>query len=311
MSEIREPVVASVLGTAVGDALGLPFEGLPKRRVARMLGAGPLGHHFLLGRGMVSDDTEQSVFVVQSLFECQGDVDRFQRSLARRLRIWVLLVPAGIGLATLKACGRLLVGVSPSRSGVPSAGNGAAMRSAVIGAWFGADLENLRRFTEASCRVTHTHPLAIEGALAVARAAAAASLGEDIGAAARAEFKAPEWQKPPSSERGVSGFVVATVLAALGCVESHAGDFRGAVEDAVRRGGDTDTLAAIVGGIVAAGTGREGIPAEWRAGIVEFPRSVAWMETLGPYSWWLLPIRNLVFLWVVLLHGFRRLLPPY
>ena len=50
-------IIGSILGTAVGDALGLPLEGLSRRRGARLIGD-PDRHHLILGRGMVSDDTE-------------------------------------------------------------------------------------------------------------------------------------------------------------------------------------------------------------------------------------------------------------
>jgi hypothetical protein len=95
----------------------------------------------------------------------------------------------------------------------------------------------------------------------------------------------------------------------------------------VRCGGDTDTAAAIAGGIIGSGAGKEGIPDEWLASLAEWPRTAAWMARLGqqlervmqqvrpeqPIS---LPIaavllRNGVFLLLVLLHGLRRLLPPY
>jgi hypothetical protein len=82
-----------------------------------------------------------------------------------------------------------------------------------------------------------------------------------------------------------------------------------------------------VGGIVGARVGRAGIPAEWLAGLWEWPRSVAWIERLGerlavvcdtgtrqrplPLAVWGVPLRNLLFLIIVLTHGFRRLLPPY
>jgi len=107
----------------------------------------------------------------------------------------------------------------------------------------------------------------------------------------------------------------------------HQEDFRAAVLDVVRCGGDTDTTAAILGGIVGARVGKRGIPQGWLDGLMEWPRTVAWMEALGrrlarassqgdrqralslPLSG--LPLRNLFFLIVVLLHGFRRLLPPY
>jgi hypothetical protein len=57
-----------LLGTAVGDALGLPAEGLSPRRRRRLM-PGPWRHRLVFGRGMMSDDTEHTLFVAQSLLE--------------------------------------------------------------------------------------------------------------------------------------------------------------------------------------------------------------------------------------------------
>lgn len=67
-----------LLGTAVGDALGLTAEGLsPQRR--RRLYPGPWRHRFLFGRGMISDDTEHAFFVAQSLLKYVVLVHGFRR----------------------------------------------------------------------------------------------------------------------------------------------------------------------------------------------------------------------------------------
>ena len=55
-----------LVGTAVGDALGLPAEGLSRQRVHRLY-RGRWRHRLLFGRGMISDDTEHTLFVAQSL----------------------------------------------------------------------------------------------------------------------------------------------------------------------------------------------------------------------------------------------------
>jgi len=98
------------------------------------------------------------------------------------------------------------------------------------------------------------------------------------------------------------------------------------VELAFVVGGDTDTTAAIVGAIVGSGVGREGIPLEWRNGLWEPAHSVDYMERLAEattnavqHKPFVLPktkpligiLRNFLFLWTVLFHGFRRLFPPY
>lgn len=349
----RSAVVGAILGTAVGDALGLPYEGLSPRRAQRLLGE-PDRYRFLFGRGMVSDDTEHACMVMQALMAAGDDVHRFTHDLAWRLRFWLLGLPAGIGLATLKATLRLWLGVPPERSGVFSAGNGPAMRSAVLGAVID-DLDLLKRLVTASTRLTHTDPKADYGAFAVALAAQMASSGEQPDAgkftaelrrwvtdAASEEFLALVDRAVASVSRhetteafaacmgwrkGVSGYIYHTVPVALHAWLNHASDFRPAVTSVIRCGGDADTTAAIVGGIVGSAVGKDGIPAEWLDRLAEWPRSVAWMERLGeelasmraaratrpPPRLALVPLilRNLLFTAVVLGHGFRRVLPPY
>jgi hypothetical protein len=118
-----------------------------------------------------------------------------------------------------------------------------------------------------------------------------------------------------------------TVPVALYAWLRYPDDFRTAVQSAIRCGGDTDTVAAVTGALVGARLGPSGIPAEWLAGIVDWPRSVPWVEALAqrvaegqwlrepipavPLRVWALPVRNAVFFCCVLVHVARRLLPPY
>jgi ADP-ribosylglycohydrolase len=168
----RSDVLAGViLGTAVGDALGLPREGLSAPRARALFGGPPLGHRFLFGHGMTSDDTEHTCMLPQALLRQPDDADRFARVLAWGLRGWLLGLPAGIGKATLKACLKLWLGFPPSRSGVWSAGNGPAMRSALLGVCLGDDPGRMSAFVHVATRITHTDPRAEHGAMLVALAA--------------------------------------------------------------------------------------------------------------------------------------------
>ena len=160
-------IVGCILGTALGDALGLCCEGMSRPRQRRYyphLDA----PRFVFGRGMVSDDTEHTCMVAQALIAAGNDLDRFTRSLAWRLRFWLLALPAGIGRATLRAIVKLWLGFAPQRSGVFSAGNGPAMRSALLGVCFADHVDMLRSHVSAATRMTHTDPKAEHGALAVA-----------------------------------------------------------------------------------------------------------------------------------------------
>src|SRR5262249_44571305 len=140
-------------------------------RARRLFGPPSLRHRFVLGRGMVSDDTEHSCLVGQALLRRPDDADRFARALAWGLRWWLLRLPAGVGRATARGVLKLWAGWPPTRSGVFSAGNGPAMRAALLGACLGGQPEKLRAYVRASSRVTHTDPRAERGALLIALAA--------------------------------------------------------------------------------------------------------------------------------------------
>lgn len=348
---LERAVIGCLLGTAVGDAIGLPMEGLPAKRLAKLfpeIG----GHQLLMGRGMYSDDTEHTCMVAQALICSRGDVEPFMKSFSRHLRIWLACLPAGAGRATIKAILKLWMGVSYEHSGVFSAGNGPAMRSAIIGVCFGEDYTTLRKMIKGSTRITHTDPKAEYGALAVALAAQMARAGtlepEDYSRVLCEMLRndAPELielvnrvsDSVLSGETtasfadglglglGVSGYAYHTVPVALHACLRHPADYRQAVVSVIKCGGDTDTTAAIVGGIVGASVGEDGIPAQWLSGLVEWPRGVGWIREMGrqlaivsgggtgvapPVPVAGVVIRNLLFLMVVLGHGFRRLLPPY
>ncbi|MGA2244913.1 MAG: ADP-ribosylglycohydrolase family protein [Verrucomicrobiota bacterium] len=123
-----------LLGTAVGDALGLPAENLSADKIRRRW-RGQWRMRLLFGRGMVSDDTEHTLMVAQALLAQPKDATAFQRTLAWKFRFWFIGLPGGVGLATAKACLKLWIGFPPGKSAVNSAGSGPAMRSAILGAY--------------------------------------------------------------------------------------------------------------------------------------------------------------------------------
>ena len=356
-TEVVDPFAGFALGMAVGDSLGLPREGLAPRRASRLYGSAPLRHHFVFGYGMVSDDTEHMVMTALALLAEPDDSVRFARCLARNLRWWLVGLPAGVGLATAKSIIRLWLGWSPASSGVRSAGNGPAMRAGVLGLCLHRDEAKLREYVLVSTRLTHTDPRAETGAILIALAARTAvqSQGIPINIAlfletCRADVPDGEWQpiweQLQSSlangesaaqfagrlglQRGVTGYIVHTVAAVLFCWLRWPGEFRRPMEAIIELGGDADTTAAILGGLLGASCGADSIPPEWLDGLIEWPCSVTWMRgqlapalrfvadadssaalQLSRWRWLVQLVRNALFLVIVLFHGFRRLLPPY
>jgi ADP-ribosyl-[dinitrogen reductase] hydrolase len=343
-------LAGALIGTAVGDSLGLPMEGIPAKRQNHLFPA-PVRQRLIGGWGMISDDTEHTIMVAQALLECPEDPAAFQHRLARKLRWWFASLPAGVGLATARAILKLWLGAPPQRSGVYSAGNGPAMRSAVLGVYFAQDSHRRAEFVRASTRITHSDPRAEVAALAIAETAAWMAVGrEDVDALFRTFERLSEdneWQtlvahvgsalstqEPVSSlaskigaTRGVSGYAYQTAPIAIYAALRHSTGFELAITETLACGGDTDTVGAITGAIVGARVGVDQIPKAWRAHIVEWPRSLSLLQRIadrlaqqhreksrpGPvsYFWPAIPLRNLAFLIIVLTHGFRRLFPPY
>lgn len=336
-------IAGTLLGTALGDALGLPAEGMSARAIARRFGR--VDRFRLLGAtGYVSDDTEQSALVAQSLIRHPDDPDGCVRAFRRSLLGWFCRLPWGVGLATVRACLRIGLGVSPS--GVMSAGNGAAMRAAIVGA-FHADRPDARRaFGDALARVTHRDDRAIEGALYVAEVAALCArapagtrpsicleearrvvTNPELGAALdRALGLAEREASTEEAARscGTTGFVVHTVPFAAFLFRRFGDDPLRALTGAVHAGGDTDSIGAIVGAWLGAFHGESGLPEPLIRRIHDGPfgpthlralaSCLAGIEAGSPvkvpsYSAVAALARNVALYPVILGHGFRRCLP--
>jgi ADP-ribosyl-[dinitrogen reductase] hydrolase len=227
------------------------------------------------------------------------------------------------------------------------------MRSGLIGAYFADDTERRRTFVSASSRLTHRGWQAETAALAVAECAALTARTQrrtDVvqvlqllrGLSGEAEWQmmlsriesslaggktVSEFVQSIGLERGITGYALHVVPVAIYAWLRHIGDFRTALISALERGGDTDTVGAILGALAGATVGKQGIPTDWLDKIWEWPRSVSFIERvaaglarqkatqqpIGPvrFVWPGVIPRNLMFLAVVLAHGFRRLAPPY
>lgn len=343
LPDLADRLTGTLLGTALGDALGLPAEGMSARAIARRFGR--VERFRLLGStGYVSDDTEQAALVAQSLAREPADAERCAADFRRALLGWFCRLPWGVGRATVRACLRIALGARPS--GVPSAGNGAAMRAAVIGVFFRDQPAERERFGRALAEVTHRDPRAVEGALYVAEVAALcagsagarphsghveealrvvteASLREAI---ERAIALAAEGAGTAEAARVLktSGFTLHTVSFALFCILRFGDEPLTALTEAISAGSDTDSIAAIVGAWLGAFHGEARLPVQLLGQIQDGPFGPTHLRALAGclaqtrrgepvgvpgYSAPAALGRNLALWPVILAHGFRRLLP--
>ncbi len=167
-----------ILGEAIGDALGMPVEGMSREEVKRLYGnlrdfhPSPYGD---LAAGEWTDDTEQMLVLAESLLET---IYFSPENFAEKLKEWYLKTTSRrIGPSSTKAISNLLSGVPWNRAGVKSDTCGAAMRVAPVGLVYHFSLNLVEKYAELSARVTHTGSGAIAGAVAVAIAVACSVLG--------------------------------------------------------------------------------------------------------------------------------------
>lgn len=304
----REHIHGLLLGVAIGDALGLPRENLCRRLGLKMFGRGPLRYQLSRGRGFYSDDTQLMLLTAQALLKSRGDGKAFRRIFQKRLSWYLLSVPVGAGRATLLSAAKCWLMRLRLPSGVNSAGNGAATRALINALAIHGTGHRLSRWVDSSTKLTHTHPLASDGCQVLAALAdygatcnpkkfdhqVALAVAIDASSMAEIQHKLRELQsfleqrRSPRAvarhfgwNRQVSGFIVPTTIMAAYCWLRYPSDFRRAVESAVLLGGDTDSVAAIVGGLVGAHVGARCLPAELVNGISGISHGPAWIEELA------------------------------
>lgn len=205
----------AMLGLAIGDALGCPVEGLKAGHIQQLVGRvqGYLESLSLWQEkpwrwrmpGLYSDDTQQAIFLADTLVRCHGfDPGFFARLL---LRAGQADAPGargahrGIGPAFAASLQRLAAGTSPETSGTLSAGMGAAMRVAPVGLFYAEEETALWSAAVRQGLVTHRDPRALALAAAVAFAVARSASGrwEGTKAAARAA-ELSEWLETAEQE---------------------------------------------------------------------------------------------------------------
>ncbi|MCF8567979.1 ADP-ribosylglycohydrolase family protein [Alicyclobacillus tolerans] len=290
MLTLSDRIRGGFWGLLVGDAVGVPYEFHRADRIPlydEIDMVPPAGYNRTypeLKPGTWSDDGAQALCLLDSLL-AHGTLD--MRDFAERLVAWeetgLWAVDGYVfdcGIQTMAALRKLREGVSPTRSGFvkpEGKGNGALMRVLPLALWHqGGDAELIENAHLQSV-VTHGHVTnqvcsalycvwarrLIEGMdTEAAYEQAVTTLREHYGS--NSEYREFLEQDVGPDEAPVtdgSGYVVATLHAArLALREST---YEGVVKKAIQFGEDTDTNAAVAGGLAGVRSGIEGIPERW------------------------------------------------
>ncbi len=236
-----------------------------------------------------TDDTAMAISVVEEL-AAHGEIDR-DALAARFARAYELDPRRGYGPGAHRILSAIQEGYLwdvASRSvfgGEGSMGNGSAMRSAPIGAYFSDDLACAAGMAALSADPTHAHPDGRAGAAAVAVAAGLAAsttlTGVEFLDAVLALTPAGATRDKLVEARDLTSLHARDAAAILGsgqsvlcsdtvpfslwCASRHLDRYEEALWATVSGLGDRDTTCAIVGGIVALRVGAEGLPKDWLA----------------------------------------------
>jgi poly(ADP-ribose) glycohydrolase ARH3 len=288
-----------LLGHALGDGMGAPFEGLSGETLYRSYGAmSKIFSQPPVEEYRYTDDTEMSTSVAECL-AAHGRID--PDDLAKRfcdnfnpLRGYG---PGMRKIADAMKDGRdwkeLVKTIFPGGS----LGNGAAMRVAPVGLLFHRDLDRVAQEAAASAMVTHLHPIGIDGAVMLATAVALllrldgpfdrpAFLSELSHRATTEEF---EWQLRTASKLtpndsvyfGSSLEAHRSVTSAILCFAFSPDSYEHAIASAIGMGNDTDTLAAMTGALSGAHLGIAGIPTAALSRLEDAPRGRSHIDQLA------------------------------
>ncbi len=333
-ADIKTALYGSLLGGAVGDMYGLPYEGLSPRRVAKLFKQNEFALLPIIKGGMISDDTDHAVMTVQAYIRSGGNPKQFGKQLRFGLMRWLLTLPAGIGLATGRSLFKMWLCVDKlgGQTGVFSAGNGSAMRASVLGVLCD-DLQALKTFNHISTTLTHTDPKAEQGSRLIALLAWVETRHSDWQNDTVLEFLKNQLDDDEiislldtyqSDDKGVTGYMYHTVPAVYQAWAKYRYKPMLGMNTLIQLGGDTDSTCAIFGSVVGVRHADElhidgvwcepKIHAKFLTRLAEEAQSVYDNHTpLSAVSFggMVTLCRNVCFLIIVLLHGFRRLLPPY
>lgn len=267
-----------LLGLALGDALGAPYEGgLLARAMWSVLDKTPDN----LPRW--TDDTQMSIDLATSLLHCNRlDQDDLAQRFAQSYR-W----SRGYGPSAAKVLKRIRAGehwsvASKKVHKAGSFGNGAAMRASVLALFFPEDRTALIDATQRSAHITHAHPLGVQGALLIAlaarqllqRASVAQLLAEVNSVCTAAEFATrlallANWlaqqatPKPREVVKHLGNGITAhtsSVTALYIALRHRDASFQEMLKFVIACGGDVDTIAAMAGTLWGAYNGAAKLP---------------------------------------------------
>ena len=288
-----------ILGHAVADALGAPFETMPADAIYYGFGFAPK----IVAEPPVdvlcyTDDTQMMIGVAECLVE-QGEIRQadLMSAFVRNFDPSRAYGPGTHQIIECAADGSDWAAFSTTIFPGGSLGNGAAMRVSPVGLMFHDDLERTEHQAAESARPTHSHPVGIDGARIMAIAVAMAVRDSDFDVARFYDTLIRFAQTDELREAlvtaskltaldglGVLGTSLEahrSVPTAIACFASYPDSYPAAVGRAIGLGGDTDTIAAMAGALCGARLGAQAIPSHLLDLLEDGSKGRSYIDTLA------------------------------
>jgi ADP-ribosylglycohydrolase len=301
-------ILGCLYGLAIGDALGMPTSFLPPEEIKRIYQKvtdfeEPIPDHIYHAgyrRAQVTDDTEQTILIAETLLECRkADPNQIARALLEWFHRVGGVESNAVGPSSKAALVAIEAGRPLVEAGKRGDTNGAAMRIspvAILNSAQGRNSKVLIKDIYQVCLPTHGSDQAVSGASALASGITAALQGEDLDAIVAATIVGAKQGKeygfpvigPSVAKRielaleiskknsslpdaasemyqtiGAGVAMAESVPSAIGLFYASKGNPQDAILTAVNMGGDCDTVASMVGALAGAFKGVGSLPQAW------------------------------------------------
>jgi ADP-ribosyl-[dinitrogen reductase] hydrolase len=262
---VRERAYATLLGSALGDALGATVEFCTQTEIRAQYGVlrKIVGGGWLkLKPGEVTDDTQMSLCIARSLVA----VGWSPLDIAERFAVWFKSWPVDVGNTCRRGIARYInhgTLAGPFNEG--DAGNGAAMRVAPVALATLADGRLLERWAVEQGHITHNHPLSDAACVLIGRLIHLGCTGQPR-ERLQHEVEDTVAQFPTFRFSPYRGLATAYVVDTLQTVLHYflsTNSFEECLVAIVNQGGDADTTGAIAGAIAGAFYGPAQLPGLW------------------------------------------------
>ena len=264
----QDRVIGAYLGLAIGDALGATTEFMTPDEIQYQYGVHDTicgGGWLRLQAGQVTDDTEMSLALGQSIIENNGIVPV---AVARAFSDWMHSKPVDIGNTVRRGI------VNFRGTGEPQvaenkydAGNGACMRTLPVAIFHcHSALRQIQKSSRAQTHVTHNNRVSDAGTETIVKMLIAAFNGQTKNVLQKLADELvtalPVYQYNKRELVNPSAWIVETLQVVFQAFFRH-DNFRDILLDVVNRGGDADTTGAIAGMLAGACYGQKAVPVNW------------------------------------------------